>query len=183
MGGHNALLYMPLMPYLDSLWIGEGFYYDTVNADYLLVEVSGLPFGLMGEMLQDGGNPWRGMLYGMTCRYPWGGKDPAPIWKLRDDFGFDDVKLIGFWDDTLPVSSDREDVKATVYENAQGELLICFASFADQTVRFTPKGIPVGWEVFLPPVEGLQERRDYRGGELEIAPASGVILWARRADR
>jgi len=24
-----------------------------------LVEVSGIPFGLMGEMLQDGGNPWR----------------------------------------------------------------------------------------------------------------------------
>lgn len=88
--------------------------------------------------------------------------------------------MIGFWDDALPVTSDREDVKATVYENAQGELLICVASFADQTVRFTPKGIPDGREVFLPYVEGLQERGAYRGGELEIAPTSGIILWAKR---
>ena len=181
--GHNALLYMPLMPYLDSLWIGEGFNYDTTVAEYLLVEVSGLPFGLMGEMLQNGGNPWRGMLYGMTNRYPWAGKDPAAIWALRDEFGFDGVKMIGFWDEELPVSSCREDVKAAVYENKNGDLLICFASFADQTVRFTPSGGPFDdpgrGEVFLPRVEGLQERADYSGGELELAPSTGVILWAR----
>ena len=168
------------MPYLDSLWIGEGFNYDVTGAEYLLVEVSGLPFGLMGEMLQNGGNPWRGMLYGMTCRYPWGGKDPAPIWHLRDEFGFGDVRMIGFWDEDLPVSSGRDDVKATVYENADGDLLACFASFADAPVRFTPNGIPAGWEVFLPEVDGLQKREAYLGGELEIAPSSGVILWAKK---
>jgi len=38
------------------------------TSDYWLTEVSGIPFGLMGEMLQDGGHPYRGMLYGMTAR-------------------------------------------------------------------------------------------------------------------
>ena len=97
--------------------------------------------------------------------------------------GFDGVKMIGFWDEELPVSSGREDVKAAVYESKNGDLLICFASFADQPVRFTPSGGPFDdpgrGEVFLPRVEGLQERADYSGGELELAPSTGVILWAR----
>ena len=39
------------LPYLDRLWIGEGFNCDRVSWDYWLVEMSGLPFGLMSEML------------------------------------------------------------------------------------------------------------------------------------
>ena len=64
-----ASVYMELFPYLDSLWFGEGFDYNE-PPDYWLVEMSGIPYGLTGEMLQDGGNPWRGMLYGMTNRLP-----------------------------------------------------------------------------------------------------------------
>jgi len=44
--------------------------------DYWLVEVSGIPFGLMGEMLQDGGI-LGGHVYGMTNRLPWSGNDPS----------------------------------------------------------------------------------------------------------
>lgn len=33
-------------------WFGEYFDYDS-SPDYWLVEISGIPFGLMGEMLQD----------------------------------------------------------------------------------------------------------------------------------
>ena len=38
-------------PYIDSLWFGEGFNYNE-SPDYWLVEISGIPFGLFGEMLQ-----------------------------------------------------------------------------------------------------------------------------------
>ncbi len=88
--------------------------------------------------------------------------------------------MTGFWDGDLPVSSGREDVKTTVYENAEGELLICFASFAEESVSFAPEGIPEGFEAFLPEIEGMQERKEYRGGAVEIAPSSGVILLAKR---
>ena len=51
-----------------------------INRNFFLTEVSGIPFGLMGEMLQDGGNAWRGMIYGMTNRMPWSDNaDPRPI--------------------------------------------------------------------------------------------------------
>jgi len=43
------------------------------------IPFSGIPFSLMGEMLQDGGTPWRGMVYGMTNRLPWSGQNPARI--------------------------------------------------------------------------------------------------------
>ncbi len=61
--------YLEFFPYVDRLWFGESFNYND-PPDYWLTEISGIPYGLMGEMLQDGGNKWRGMLYGMTgaCR-------------------------------------------------------------------------------------------------------------------
>ncbi|HET8634176.1 MAG TPA: glycoside hydrolase domain-containing protein, partial [Gemmatimonadales bacterium] len=68
----SANLYLEHFPYIDRLWFGEYFDYNS-PPDYWLVEMSGIPFGLMGEMLQDGGNPWRGMLFGMTARLPWAG--------------------------------------------------------------------------------------------------------------
>jgi len=65
----SANLYLEHFPYLDRLWFGEYFDYNS-QPDYWLIEISGIPFGLMGEMLEKGGNPWRGMIYGMTpgCR-------------------------------------------------------------------------------------------------------------------
>ena len=73
---------------MDKLWFVESFRYNQMSPDAWLVEVSGIPFGLMGDMLQGGGNRWLGMVYGMTARMPWtGAADPRPVWKVWDDFG------------------------------------------------------------------------------------------------
>ena len=77
------ILYMEHFPFINRLWFGEYFEYD-LGPDYWLTEVSGLPFGLTSEMLQDGGHPYRGMLYGMTTRM-FGNFDPRPLWKLFDE--------------------------------------------------------------------------------------------------
>ncbi|MHA1452574.1 MAG: glycoside hydrolase domain-containing protein, partial [Promethearchaeota archaeon] len=66
-----ATKYMEFFPYVDKLWFGESFKYNQMSADNWFVEVSGIPFGLMGEMLQGGGNRWLGMVYGMSTRLPW----------------------------------------------------------------------------------------------------------------
>ena len=87
----------------------------------------------MGEMLQDGGNPWRGMIYGMTSRAPWSG-DPSAIWKLWDEFGINDSEMIGYWVDDCPVKTGRPDVLATVYKK-NGSTLIALASWADGPAR------------------------------------------------
>ena len=75
-------LYMEHLPYLDRVWFGEYFDYARGPA-YWMTEVAGIPFGTMGEMLQDGGHMWRGMLYGMTSRYPHGeNADPRSLWRV-----------------------------------------------------------------------------------------------------
>jgi len=42
---------------VNRLWFGEGFKYDAMSPEQWLVECSGIPFGLMGDMLEGGGNP------------------------------------------------------------------------------------------------------------------------------
>ena len=124
----SANLYLEHFPYLNRLWFGEYFDYEGMPPDEWLVEVSGIPFGLMGEMLQDGGNPWRGMLYGMTNRKPWSGPDPAGIWKVWDDFGMADTRMFGYWVEDSPVKTDDPDVLATAYVR-KGGALIALASW------------------------------------------------------
>lgn len=132
---NSANLYMEHFPYINKLWFGEYFDYEKNNPDFFLTEVSGIPFGLMGEMLQDGGNPWRGMVYGMTNRMPWShNADPRPIWKLWDTFGIKGSEMIGYWSENCPVKTTNEKVLATVYKK-NGTALISIASWADADVK------------------------------------------------
>ncbi|TCC92156.1 hypothetical protein EZ428_10530 [Pedobacter frigiditerrae] len=134
---NSANLYMEHFPYLNRLWFGEYFDYEKNKPDFYLTEVSGIPFGLMGEMLQDGGNPWRGMIYGMTNRLPWSGNnDPRPLWKVWDNFGMKGTKMIGYWSENCPVKTSNAEVLATVYKK-QGAALISLASWADNDVQIT----------------------------------------------
>jgi hypothetical protein len=48
---------MEMMPFIDTLWYGEGFNYDHASADYWLTEISGLPLGLPSDMLRYAGTP------------------------------------------------------------------------------------------------------------------------------
>ena len=52
-------------------------------------------------MLENNGNPWRGMVYGMTARY-YQGADPKYIWSFWDEFGIQDAEMIGVLGSFLP---------------------------------------------------------------------------------
>jgi len=67
---------------------------------------------LMGDMLQGGGNRWRGMLFGMTARLPWESSGPRPVWKVWDEFGIGQARMLGWWEKECPVRTGREDVLA-----------------------------------------------------------------------
>lgn len=126
---NSACLYMEHMPYLDRLWLGEYFDYNA-GPDYWLTEVSGIPFGMMGEMLQDCGNPWRGMIYGMTSRLHWEGCEIARhIWKAWDNFGIKGSRMVGYWVSSNPVKTNKKDILATTYIK-DGKAMIAIASWA-----------------------------------------------------
>jgi len=125
--------YMEHFPYISNLWFGEMYDYN-LPPDYWLIEVSGLPFGLTSEMLnyENGGNPYRGMLYGMTGRQH---ASVSAMWRFWDSFGIEDAEMIGYWEDACPVRTDRKGVLATVYRKP-GKSLISLARWPEErTVR------------------------------------------------
>ena len=180
---NSALLYMDLMPYLDRLWFGEEFNYSK-SPDYWLVEMSGIPYGLMGEMLQDGGNPWRGMLFGMTARRPWSG-DPRPLWKVWDEFGLGESEMIGWWADDCPVKTSDNDVLATVYSRKESKAaLISVASWSKVPVAVNLKidwkrlGInPRKAHLVAKPIQKFQVSQTFKVDEaITVEPGKGWLL-------
>lgn len=179
--------YMELFPCINSLWLGEGYNYDE-GPDYWLTEMAGLPFGLYGEMLNGCGNAYRGMLYGMTSRLGWVGCDPSSLWKLWDEFGIRQSRMIGYWDADIPVKCNREDVKLTVYQK-EDKLLIVYASWAkeDCHIRLSPnwnalKMAPAAVSIYAPAVNRLQEKQVYNNLDDLHVPAGkgGFIIIAKK---
>lgn len=172
--------FMELLPCMDSLWLGEGFNYNE-SPDYWLVEISGMPFGMYGEIL-GAGNPWRGMVYGMCNRLGWGG-EPQPIWKLWDDFGIQDARMIGYWDPACPIKTGRKDVLATAYVR-EGKTLVALASWAPQEVKCK---LQIDWKSLkLDPakaklsageIKDFQPKSEFQpGDEIPVPPGRGWLL-------
>jgi hypothetical protein len=179
---NSANLYMEHFPYLNRLWFGEYFDYEKNPPDFFLIEVSGIPFGLMGEMLQGGGNPWRGMVYGMTNRMPWSDDaDPRPIWKAWDDFGMQGTKMIGYWSPNCPVRTDNPAIPATVYRKP-GAALVALASWAQQdtTVNLDIAGLGIDTTkvtIEAPEIRNFQPARHFNPGDpIPVPKGKGWIL-------
>ncbi|WP_105619865.1 glycoside hydrolase domain-containing protein [Vallitalea okinawensis] len=177
-----ALLYMELFPYIDSLWFGERFDYDE-SPDYWLTEICGIPYGLMGQMLQDDGNPYRGMVYGMTNRCGWGKRNPIPIYNLWDGFGIDGSKMYGYWVSDCPVKTNHKDILATAYVK-EDQVLVALASWADKKTicQLEPDWHSLGLvqdkvTITAPAIDGMQEKKVFKNGDpLSIAPGKGMLL-------
>jgi len=178
---NSANLYMEHFPYIDRLWFGEYFDYDS-PPEFWLIETSGIPFGLMGEMLQNGGNPWRGMLYGMTSRLPWAG-DPTHLWRVWDSFGIHEARMIGCWVPGRPVKTGREDVLATTYVK-KNRVLLSLASWADETVGVR---LRIDWDALgmdrsrvvleAPFIKDFQEEARFSpGDEIPVESGKGWLL-------
>lgn len=120
-------VFMDSVPFVDRLWFGEGHHYAGPPPEHMLVEISGIPFGLMGEMLEGGGNVWLGLTCGMTGRLGWGGH-PQPVWLLWDRFGAADAEFIGWWADDCPVASANPNVKCSVWTK-NGATLLAVGNF------------------------------------------------------
>jgi hypothetical protein len=179
---NSANLYLEHFPYIDRLWFGEYFDYDS-DPDFWLVEVSGIPFGLMGEMLQDGGNQWRGMVYGMTSRMPWAG-DPSPIWKAWDDFSIAKSDMIGYWSPACPVKTNHRDVLATAYVIKGKRAMISIGSWAKEEVSIK---LSIDWEALglnkstaaltAPAIKDFQAAAAFKPGEaIPIPKGKGLLL-------
>jgi hypothetical protein len=184
---NSAVLYLEHFPHVNRLWFGEYFDYERNSPEFFLTEISGIPFGLMGEMLEGGGNPWRGMLYGMTNRLPWNeASDPRPMWKTWDEFGMAGTQMIGYWSPSVPVKTGRDDVLATVYRK-EGAALVAIASWAEADTTIVPAfdwkalGLdPARVTISAPEISNFQAGEALRPGQAIGVPRNrGRILVVR----
>jgi len=184
---NSSIAFMELYPYYDGLWHGEGFNANS-SPEFMLVEMSGIPYGLMSEML-DHPNPWHGMVFGMRSRWPWSG-DPRNIWKLEDRFGIADADYTGWWDPACPVKTGNPLVKASVYRKS-GRSLIALASWAPGetavklTIDWHALGLaPQKTTLWAPACEGFQSECVFAAdGPILVAPGKGWLLIADEQPR
>ncbi len=177
---------MEHFPYLTKLWFREYINFN-LPPDFWLVEISGIPFGVTGEMLDFTltANPWRGMVYGMGDRTnpQWTG----PLYQFWDDFGIQDSEWLGYWNPKCPVQTGRDDVMATVYKK-HGKSLICLASWTGEDVELN---LAVDWKALgldpptttltAPEIENIQAAQVFHVDErLPIKKAQGLILIAEQ---
>lgn len=185
----SANLYMEHMPYVDRLWFGEYFDYENTSPEYWLVELSGIPFGLMGEMLEGGGNPWRGMAFGMTGRVP--AVDNRPLWRFWANSGMEEATMIGHWASDAPIRSSNPEVLATTWLTSDGSAVVALASWAaepvDVTLVFDGGGASAlsaegaaglaSSPVTVHPLEGFQTAASYGPGQpITLEPKRGLLL-------
>ena len=181
---NSANLYLEHFPYLDRLWFGEYFNYDF-PPEFWLVEVSGIPYGLMGEMLEGGGNPWRGMLYGMTGRSP--RVNNSPMWKFWDSFGMAGSEMIGYWVKDNPVKTGSNKTLATVYMRKGERALISLATWEDSDAKIS---LNVDWKALgldpskvtlhAPAIENFQEEASWKSGdEITVPKGKGLLIIAQ----
>jgi hypothetical protein len=177
----SANLYLEHFPFINRLWFGEYFDYDS-RPDYWLVEISGIPFGLMGEMLEKGGNPWRGMAMGMTSRLPWSG-DPGSLWKAWDDFGIQKSTMHGWWSGSNPVTTSDPDVLATTWVIPGKGAMISLGTWRDTDANVT---LTIDWKRFgldprratirAPRIDGFQNQGEISVGSSFTVPVKRGLL-------
>lgn len=178
--------YTDFFAYIDRLWFGEGFKYNEMTPDEWFVTFSGIPFGQMSEMLQDGGNRFLGMVYGTTGRHSYGKSNPGPVWDLWESFGIEDAKMVGYWDENCPVRTNYSTVKATTYVKPD-QVLISIGNFDTEE-----KGVKldIDWDALsinpqnailaAPEVEEFQEASSYDiKDEISIKSKEGLLLILR----
>jgi autotransporter-associated beta strand protein len=167
--------YAEFLPYLDRLWLGESFNYNSMTPEQWLVQCTGIPFGPMAEMLQGGGNPWLGALFGLTCRYGWS-EDPRPTWRIWDQFGgLTNAAMRGWWEANPVVTASDSNVKATAFVK-NGKTLLAVGNFSSSQLTVT---LNVNWAAlgldsnsctfYAPPSSGFQ-------GETLYQPADAITI-------
>jgi hypothetical protein len=175
--------FMEHLPYLDSTWIGEGFDYAGAP-DFWMVERSGIPFGVPNDMLHFRGNPWSGMLYGLEARFIENqGASPTTLWSFWDEFGIQEARMIGYWDDHCPMRTSHPQVLATVYRK-RDQTLVVIASWApaEVAVRLTIDWQALGLEqtkarIFAPPIPGYRRAAEFRAwSPIPVSPRRGWLL-------
>jgi hypothetical protein len=136
--------YLEIYPYIDRTWYGEGFNFDLMPADFWFSEVSGIPFGVVNELLlhRSINKGRRGMIYAMVPRADWG------MWRFWKEFGITESKMVGYWEERVPVKTNNKNVYATTYIK-NDKALIVLGNWLNESIKIN---LNIDWDLL-----GLQK--------------------------
>jgi len=180
---------MEHFPYITRLWIGEMFDFESTQPDYWFTEMSGIPFGLTNEMLnyQNGGNMYRGMVYGMTGRFLPSYVPMIKYWKSRE---MHTRKFIGYWDEKpvvkvvgSSVKLGNDEILASAFAK-KGSIIIAVASWKGEDVnvnlQLDYKALGLNKDkvkIIMPEIKNFQEYKELDSlDNLQVKSAKGFIL-------
>ena len=181
----DAVAYANHWAYVDSLWIGEGFSYDSPPHQWLL-EISGMPFGIFSDML-GAPNKYRGMLFGSTGRF--GCSNPTPMWLFWDEFGLQECDMVGWWEPEVPVmvaaTGADGPIHATAYVSKGKKTLLSLGSWSstNATVALSFDWAMLGLTesavktITAPAIPNFQPSMSWKATEkIPVAAAKGWLL-------
>ncbi|MGC9346552.1 MAG: glycoside hydrolase domain-containing protein, partial [Anaerolineae bacterium] len=133
----NTMLSSPIaehmlcLPFIDSIWHGEGFDYDRLAPWAWLVEIAALPFGVPSELLGGEAYIGRAMLFGIWPRAGWnaGTEKQRRLWDFFDRFGIQEARMVGWWERDHPVVVDRPETYVTAFVHPERGVLLAISSW------------------------------------------------------
>lgn len=145
----SALGYIQVLPYIDSVWNGEGVRYDLIDPWQWLVDVSGLPFGIPSEMLTGEQYMDRGMLFGIWPRMGWGAgtERQRKLWAFFDKFGIQDADMRGWWEDDNGIYANNQEVYVTAFVHARNGVLMSVANWHSPFVKWTEQVLNISFRI------------------------------------
>jgi hypothetical protein len=137
-------------------------------------------------MLEGGGNPWRGMIYGITNRAGWVGNTPVEIWKFWDEYNITDKPLTGYWEKNYPVKSSNGNVFTSLFKGDK-ESILAVANWSDmeQTVSLNVSWDIIGIdqskaEIYMPEIKNFQNSSEIvKLNDLRIPAKKGFLIIIR----
>jgi hypothetical protein len=119
----------------------------------------------------------------MTNRLPWSGQNPARIWKVWDEFGIEEARMIGYWSADCPVKTDNPNVLATAYVK-EGSALVSLASWATESIKCC---LRIDWKALgmngqdarlhAPEIADFQPESTFRPDDpISVDPGKGWLL-------
>jgi hypothetical protein len=168
--------YLEIYPYINRTWYGEGFNFDLMPADFWFSEVSGVPFGVVNELLlhRSVNKGRRGMIYAMAPRGDWA------MWELWKNFGIENTRMIGYWEDNVPVEVNDDRVKVTSYVG-EGKTLIVLGNWESSPLEVK---LSVDWKalglnkkkvkIHIPEITNYQKEEEHKSVNFVKLDAKGV---------
>lgn len=187
--------YADTMGLLDSLMFGEGFDYQTTSPEYMLVSTSGIQFGIFNDMLEAGGNIYRGLTMASVTRPRYDGFNTQvkyyvkDMWQFWKDFDLKGVEMLGWWADLpdwkCPIETNHPDIKATAFiKHETKTVLIAIASWANSNVSVSIDVHIPGWRnmeapLIAPTIGNIQTYTHFgtrRNNSIPMTMGSGWLI-------